>query len=299
MEEKQKIVVIVGATASGKTGLAIELAKRFSGEVISADSRQVYKGLDIGTEKATHEEMRGIPHHLIDIINPQETYTAADFVQDAQTAVADITARGNLPIIAGGTFFYVETLLGAKTLPEVPPNEKLREKLVEKTDVELLALIEEHDPVRARNIDPHNRRRLVRALEIIEAKGAVPTPAGATDSPYDALIIGIDVPKETLRERIANRLDATLAKGLIEETQALLESGVPRERLNEIGLEYRVVLDYFDGKITEPTIREKLVAKVWQYAKRQRTYLKKMGNIRWYTRDELEKMQKDVAAFLN
>lgn len=298
MEEKQKIVVIVGPTASGKTSCAIDLATHFNGEVISADSRQVYRGLDIGTEKATPKEMRDIPHYLIDIVDPHNTYTAADFKKDAERAIADIATRGKLPIIAGGTFFYVETLLGTQTLPDVPPNETLRATLEKKTDVELLALIAKRDPIRAENIDPHNRRRLMRALEIIEAKGVVPAPA-ITDSPYDALIIGIDVPKEILRERIETRLDETLAKGLVEETNTLLKNGVPRKRLDEIGLEYRVVLEYLDGEISEETMREKLVAKVWQYAKRQLTYLKKMENIAWYTRDDVEKMNKDVAAFLN
>ena len=164
--EKPKILVVVGPTASGKTGLAIELAKRFNGEVISADSRQVYRGLDIGTAKTTKEEMDGVPHHLIDVADPKEVYNASDFKQGAEAAIADIVARGKLPIVAGGTFFYVDILLGRVALPDVPPNEQLRKKLEEKSAAELYQELQAKDPRRAAEIDPQNKRRVIRALEI-------------------------------------------------------------------------------------------------------------------------------------
>lgn len=296
-EGKQKILVIVGPTASGKTSLSIELAKQFNGEIISADSRQVYRKLDIGTEKVTEEEMGGVPHHLIDIRDPEETYTAHDFVTDARTCIEEIAKRGKLPIIVGGTFFYVEALLGRKQTAPVPENPELRKNLERKTVTELFEMLTEKDPARAETIDQKNKRRLIRALEIVDALGVVPkTPP--QDSPYDALIIGIDVPREELRESINRRLEETLEKGLIDETKSVLEGEVSEERLNELGLEYRIILRYLKGELEEDEIQTELHNKLWQYAKRQYTWLKKMENIRWFKREEKAKIIKKVEDFL-
>lgn len=294
---KQKIIVIVGPTASGKTSLAIDIAQMCGGEVISADSRQVYRDLDIGTEKVSIAEMQGVPHHLIDIIDPEETYTAADFKRDAKKAIGEISNRGHIPIIAGGTFFYIESLLGGHMLPEVPPNENLRKELEQKTNTELYKLLEEKDPERAKTIDPHNTRRLIRALEIAEALGTVPQREEA-ESFYDAYVIGIDIEKEVLKERIGTRLNDTLTKGLIEETQKLLERGLEKERLNEIGLEYRVVLQHIESKIDVEKMQNILEQKLWQYAKRQRTWLSNMKDVHWYTPEQKETLKKDIATFL-
>ncbi len=168
-DEKPKILVIVGATASGKTALSIDLAKQYTGEIISADSRQIYKTLNIGTGKVTTKEMDGIPHHLIDVVYPTETYNADDFKKDAKKAIVDIISRGHLPIIAGGTFFYVDTLLGRITTPNVPPNPQLRRTLEAMSAEELYNELRERDQRRALEMDPQNKRRLVRALEIISA----------------------------------------------------------------------------------------------------------------------------------
>jgi tRNA dimethylallyltransferase len=295
-EPLKKIVVIVGPTASGKSSLAVHLASLFSGEVVSADSRQVYRTLDIGTEKITHEEMASIPHHLIDIVDPDTIYSASDFVRDADGAINDISTRNKLPIVAGGTLFYVDSLLGNFSLAEVPPNRALRTDLEQRTNEDLYAELLEKDPAFAAQIDRSNPRRLVRALEIIDAKGSVPDCV--PKERYDALIIGIDVDRDTLRTRITQRLEETLSKGLIEETKKLLLSGVSRERLNEIGLEYRIVLEYLDGFLTEETLKEKLINKVWQYAKRQRTWLKRMDTVQWIGVGEKEKAAELVRKFL-
>jgi len=294
---KQKILVILGPTASGKTSLAVALAQMFGGEVISADSRQVYRGLDIGTEKITEEEMAGIPHHLIDCVDPETIYTAFDFKKDAAMQSEAIASRGHLPIIAGGTLFYTETLLGRRNAAQVPPNSELRAELEKLSTEALFNKLQEIDPRRAEAIDAHNPRRLVRALEIAHALGAVPEEAIA-ECPYDAYIIGLSVPAETLRERIAKRLRETLQKGLVEETQILLKKGIPAERLMEIGLEYRVVLSYLNGEFEENLLEQKLIDKVWQYAKRQRTWLKRIEGVTWYEVDEREKIATDVRKFL-
>jgi len=294
---KQKILVIVGPTASGKTSLAVRIAQECNGEVISADSRQVYRGLDVGTEKITYEEMGGIPHHLIDCVDPHTTYTAFDFKNDAGKQIKEISARGHVPIVAGGTLLYIETLLGRKVVPEIPPNPALREKL-EKLSVDaLFEMLKEKDPTRAKNIDAKNPRRLVRALEIVEALGKVPEET-AVECPYDAYIIGLSTDANTLREKIAQRLSETLQKGLVEETKKILADGLSETRLKEIGLEYRVVLEYLHGEIIEEQMKKKLIEKVWQYAKRQRTWLKRMEGVRWYEASESERMVEGVRGFL-
>ena len=296
-EKQQKVVVVVGPTASGKTGLAIELAQKYDGEVISADSRQVYRRLDIGTEKTSEEEMRGIPHHLIDIADPKDTYTAARFVEDARRVIEDITARKKLSIIAGGTLFYVDALLGKQPIVPVEPNHELRTELEQKDTKELFALLEQRDPVRSHSIDHNNRRRLIRALEIVHTLARV--PKAARTSVYDALVIGIAIDDEKLRERINTRLKETLKKGLVEETENLLESELTRERLNEIGLEYRVVIRHLGGELTYDEMVTELQNKIWQYAKRQMTWLKKDEKIKWSRRSEMENIENAVEKFLN
>lgn len=295
--KKYKVLVVVGPTASGKTCLAIAIAKEFGGEIISADSRQVYRGLDIGTEKISHEEIEDVPHHLIDIADPQDIYTAADFVRDATAAIDTMSSRKKLPIIAGGTLFYVDALLGKRSIIDVEPDHAYRTELERKDTKELFALLEKQDPHRSLSIDRHNKRRLIRALEIVNVLGIVPSPQETSN--YDSLIIGIHTDPEELRDRIRTRLTKTLEKGLVEETQKLLAQGLTRERLHEIGLEYRIVLQYLDGTIDYDTMKTKLEHTVWQYAKRQMTWLKRDESIVWYTRDEFPNIAAHVAQFLN
>ncbi|MBY0310307.1 tRNA (adenosine(37)-N6)-dimethylallyltransferase MiaA [Patescibacteria group bacterium] len=276
-----KVIAIVGPTASGKSSLAIELALRLNGEVVSADSRQVYRGMDIGTGKVTTEEMRGIPHHLISIANPAtETYTATNFTDDANAAITNILSRGKTPIICGGTFFYLDILRGKMGAAPVPPNETLRRELEALSTDELLARLTNLDQRRAATIDTKNPRRLMRAIEIATALGAVPEVV-ETESPYEWTIIGIDIEPELLRERIARRLEERLANGMIEEVVALHESGVSWERLQSFGLEYRYISKYIQGDITEAALRTELFYAICGYAKRQRTWLRRDHDITW------------------
>lgn len=295
--QKPKIVVIVGPTASGKTGLSIAIAKEFNGEVISSDSRQVYKGLDIGTEKVTTGEMEGVAHHLLDVVEPSIVYTATDYKRDATKVTEDIFVRGHLPIIAGGTFFYVDTFLGRISTPEVPPNPELREELEKLTASELYKRLETLDPKRAANIDPHNHRRLMRSIEVADALGTVP-PQEESECPYDLLMIGIETDRKELRARIRARAQEALTKGLVEETQALLNDEVSRERLSEIGLEYRIIMEYMDGDLTDEELIQKLEEKNWQYAKRQLTWLRRDESIEWFEREDIESIFSRVREFL-
>lgn len=295
--EKQKLISVVGPTASGKTSLAISLAKEFNGEIISADSRQVYQKLDIGTAKVTKEEMEGIPHHLIDAVDINTVYSVADFKADARVAINRISSRGKMPIIAGGTFFYIDALLGKSAVSDVPPNTELRNELEKKNTKSLYTALLKLDPRRAAEIDSDNKRRLVRALEIVSEIGAVPEKL-ETPLPYDVLTLGIKVEKRLLRERFLGRAKQWLSGGFKDEVKSLLSDGVSRERLQEIGFEYTLMLDLIDGNLTEDQFIEKFVQKNWQYAKRQYTWLKRDDSIKWIGPEEKIKLKHTVEDFL-
>lgn len=296
--KKPKVLIIAGPTASGKTSLALELAIQFSGEIISADSRQVYRSLDIGTEKIKPGEMQGIPHHLIDVVDVGTVYSAADFKRDASEAIVDITGRKHLPIIAGGTFFYTSVLLEKSSPAEVEPNEELRSYLNDFNTEALYRQLETVDPKRAAEVDKNNKRRIIRALEIIAEKGSVP-PVKASQTPYDALTLAIDRPREELRARIRARAEAALERGLIEETKELLSANISAGRLSEIGLEYRLVLEYLEGKLSDAELIQKLEEKVWQYAKRQLTWLKRDEDVIWVDPTDRERIVSLVKKWLN
>ncbi|MBU6323113.1 MAG: tRNA (adenosine(37)-N6)-dimethylallyltransferase MiaA [Patescibacteria group bacterium] len=273
MGAKTRILCIAGPTASGKTARAVSEALARDGEVISVDSRQVYRMLDIGAEKVTPDEMRGVPHHLIDIRDPEETYTAADFAKDAARLIEEISARGKLPILAGGTHFYFDALL--RGLPEsVPPDRALRARLAHVPDEALLARIRARDPRRAGELDPHNRRRLIRALEIIESQGAVPR-RGAAAVPYDVEWLFIEPELSELRARIDEREALKFPRGLVAEVERV-RARVKDARLDELGLEYRIVGEYLRGERTYESMLPALRAKLWQYARRQRAWLRKL-----------------------
>lgn len=280
-----QILLIAGPTASGKSSRGVKEALARGGEVISVDSRQIYRGLDIGTEKITREKMHGIPHHLIDIRSPEESYSAGDFVTDATRLIKEISARGKLPILVGGTHFYFDALLTG--LPTgIDANPALREELEKLPTEELAARVAQRDPRRANELDPQNRRRLIRALEIIDSLGTVPSRAQLGKSDFPKIMwITIDPPREELRARIDTRLASALERGLIDEVRRVREA-VGDTRLNELGLEYKIVGEFLSSsaKTTEDAARLKetllpvLSAKLWQYARRQKAWLRKLGS---------------------
>ena len=241
----------------------------------------MYRRLDIGTEKITAEEMRGVPHHLIDIRDAGEPYSAGDFMVDATRLISDISARGKLPILVGGTHFYFDALLNGLPLG-VDMNMELREELEKLSSEELFANIQKEDPRRAEALDPQNRRRLVRALEIIEARGTVPPRMTAVklhsfEGGFEVEWVVINPEREELRAKIDARLATTVERGLVEEVQRV-RGEVGDARLNELGLEYRIVGDFLRGDLLEKDLLPTLSSKLWQYARRQKAWLRKLGH---------------------
>ncbi len=294
---KPPVIAIVGPTASGKTSLAIELAKKYGGEIISADSRQVYRGLDIGTGKVTPKEMAGIPHHLLDVADPSEAYTAIDFKRDATAAIESIIMRKKLPIIAGGTFFYLDLLRGKNNSAPVPPNQKLRQELEKLSTTELFEKLQASDPKRADSIDPQNKRRLIRSLEIVDTLGSVPPVQGA-ESPYDWLIIGTDVQKEDLRDKFQKRIKQWLQNGFAAEVEKV-HKNLSAERFAELGFEYTLMKERLDQNIDEEELIERFVQKNWQYAKRQLTWLKRDNEVVWVKPEDDMKTEQVIDSFLD
>ncbi|MEK7117944.1 MAG: tRNA (adenosine(37)-N6)-dimethylallyltransferase MiaA [Patescibacteria group bacterium] len=294
--QKNKIIVILGPTASGKSDLASALAKKFNGEVISADSRQVYRGLDIGVGKITKKEMKGVPHHLLDVANPRKQFTVADYKTLTNLAIAQIVKVDKMPIICGGTGFYISALLDEINIPEVKPNETLRKQLAKKSASELFEILKKLDPIRAQNIDKNNPRRLVRAIEIAKALGKVPKIESRIMN-YEVCKIGIQIPKEELRKRINKRLESRIKKGMIGEARKLHRKGLSYKRMRELGLEYRRLADFLQNKINKIELTTLLQNEIWQYAKRQMTWFKRDKSIKWFG-PNIKKITKEVEKFL-
>jgi len=277
----QKIIAIVGPTATGKSDLAIVLAKKIGGEVISADSRQVYKGLDIGTGKITKKEMRGVPHYMIDVISPKYEFSVADFKKLAEEKIKEIAGRGNIPIICGGTGFYIDALLQNQNIPNVPPNKKLRKELdLHHTSI-LVSMLKKLDPRRFKNIDQKNRVRIIRAIEIASALGSVPKQK-TIKSAYKIIWIGLDTELETLKKRIENRLQTRLRSGMLKEGEYLHKQGLSWKKMEVLGLEYRFMSLYLQGKMSREDFEKELTLKIFQYAKRQKTWFKRNKKIKWF-----------------
>ncbi|MFA6050089.1 MAG: tRNA (adenosine(37)-N6)-dimethylallyltransferase MiaA [Candidatus Paceibacterota bacterium] len=291
-----KIIAIVGPTASGKSDLAVSVAKEFNGEVISADSRQVYKGLDIGTGKISKKEMKGVPHHLLDVVSPKKKFTVTDFKELADKAIKEILSRGKLPIICGGTGFYIDAVVQNILLPEVPPNKKLRKKLEAMNPEKLYVLLQKLDPRRAKEIDKKNLVRVMRAIEIAKALGKVPK---AKSNPlYKTLTIGTKWEESELQKRIGIRLQRRMKTGMISEAKKLHESGLSWKRMQELGLEYRYLALYLQGKMSKSEMTEKLETEIRQYAKRQMTWFKKNQKIIWIEPNKLKEIEEKVRKFL-
>ena len=295
--KKSKIVVIVGPNASGKSEFGVKLAKKLNGEIISADSRQVYKGLNIGSGKITKKEMRGIPHHCLNIADPKKQFTALDFKKCAERAISNILSRGKTPIMVGGTGFYIDAALGRAKLGEAPPNPKLRKKLAKKSTAELLKMLKKLDPKRAKTVEQKNPRRLIRAIEIAPAKQkrrgidfagfASTQPRGPLGGREESKInkmaimwLGIRRQPEELKKRIRARLLRRLP-GIIREVKKLHNGGLSWKRLYDLGLEYRYVSLYLRYKLSHPQLTQQLTSQIWHYAKRQMTWFKKNKEIKW------------------
>ncbi len=292
---RPKLIVVVGPTASGKSSLAIALAKRFSGEVISADSRQVYKGLNLGSGKVTKKEMAGVPHHLLDVASPKRTFTASHYANLGRRAITEIIAREKTPIICGGTGFYIRALVDGLVIPETKPNPKLRKMLEKKSVEELYALLKTKDPDRAATIDSKNPRRLIRALEIIDAMGKVPT-LKKNPLPYPTLFIGIAKDRDVLKKLVEVRLKKRMRMGMLSEIKRLHAQGLSWKRLESFGLEYRYGALFLQKKLDAKAFTRELTKQILDYSKRQMTWFRPDTRIHWITRSS--EAQKLTKAFL-
>lgn len=297
---KPKLIVILGQTSTGKSDFAVEIAKKIGGEVISADSRQIYKGMNLGTGKITKGEMQGIPHYLLDVVSPSRIFSVSDFQKRAFKKIDEIIKKSKIPIICGGTGFYIDTIVNGTIFPEVSPNRKLREILDKKTTEKLFEMLKKLDPERAKNIDKNNKVRLIRAIEISKILGKVPL-INTIKNKFDVLKIGLTLPPEILKERIRTRLFARIKKGMIKEVENLHKDGVSWKRMNSLGLEYRYVALYLQKKMTKEEMIEKLNTEIWHFAKRQKTWFKRDPNIIWIDprkNSEKSKVQKEIKEFL-
>jgi tRNA dimethylallyltransferase len=293
---KPKIITIVGPTSSGKSGLAVKIAKKYNGEVVSADSRQVYVGMDIGTGKITKKEMAGVPHHLLDVADPKKQFTVAGFKELADKAITDILSRGKLPIICGGTGFYIEAVTKNVLLPDVPVNKKLREKLFKKSALQLFEMLKKLDRNRASVIDRHNKVRLIRAIEIAKVLGKVP-PIKIKPK-YEVLSIGIKIEKDKLKEKIYTRLISRIKQGMINEAKKLHAKGLSWKRMKGLGLEYRALARHLSGELIKQEMIDRLNCEIRQYARRQIQWWKRDQNIQWFGTKETQKINSAIKKFL-
>ena len=282
MERVQKVIVVAGPTASGKSDFAVKLALSLSkglapfidGEIISADSRQVYKGLDIGTGKITEGETNGIVHHMLSVYDLDEEVTVARFARDCSPIIEDIFTRNKTPIICGGTGQYIDALIYNTQLPTVAPNKKFREELEIKNSEELFEKLSIKDPARAHVIDKHNRVRVIRALEIIESLGYVPLQENQKLK-YETEMYIMNPTRQLLRERVVQRLKKRFEIGMIDEVKIVIQRGYTSGDMKKFGLEYVTITKYLEGNITEEEMYQELTNKTMQYVKRQQTWNKK------------------------
>lgn len=286
--DKTKIICVVGATASGKTALGVELAKEFNGEIISADSMQVYKGMSVATAAADENERQGIEHHLLEFLQPEESFSVADFVRLANEKIAQITARGHLPVIVGGTGLFIDSLAQNITFADVPVNEKLRNELNEKTTDELYELLLKADESAAKNIHKNNRKRVIRALELCyggTTKTMQNNCSRLEESPYDPLYIGINyADRAVLYDRINRRVDLMVEKGLIDEARQF-ENNCGVTSRQAIG--HKELQPYFNGDITLDEALNNIKQSTRRYAKRQLTWFRRNEKINWLYADEM------------
>ena len=300
--DKPEVIVICGPTASGKTGLSIELAKKINGEIISGDSMQIYKEMDIGTAKVTREEMQGIKHYLIDIIEPNQRYSVAEFKKDAEKAIEEIINKGKTPIVVGGTGLYIDSLIYGIEYQNIKLDEEYRKKLEKEAEEGLDNLYEKAkkiDPEAMKKISPNDKKRIIRVLEIYKATGKTKTQQeeeSRKELKYDYKVFAINMEREKLYERINKRVDLMLQQGLIEEVEKITE------KYNEFptamqGFGYKEVVEYLENKTTKEEMIEKIKMETRRYAKRQITWFKKNKQTIWL--DGLKSREENVQIILD
>lgn len=280
---KIKVVIITGPTATGKSDFAVQYALKNNGEVISADSRQIYKGMNLGTGKITKFEMKGVKHHLLDIVKPNQQFNVAKFKKLAQKTIEEISNRGKLPIICGGTGFYIDAVINNTVYPNVPHNKKLRDELKDLTAEQLFLILQKLDEnyvKKLNNSEKNNKQRLIRSIEIAKKLGLVPK-VQKEKTLYSTKWIGLNYPYEILKKRIHERLIRRIYLGMIEEVKKLHDEGLSWEKLDSFGLEYRYVSKYLQGKLSKDEMIKLLDTEICHYAKRQMVWFKKNKKIEW------------------
>jgi len=295
-----KLVVLLGPTASGKSSLGITLAQRFNGEIISADSRQVYRGLDIGTAKVTPAEQALVPHHLLDVADPREVYTVAQFQRDATAAINGILKRSHHPFLVGGSPHYIQAVVDNLDIPHIEPHPELRAQLEKRPLPELMEQLEELDPHIAATIDRQNSRRIIRALEVCLVSGKPFSQQRTISEPlYQSLLLGIEWPREVLYHRIDKRVDERMQQGMVQEVQRLLGEGISHQRLEALGLEYRYVSRWLLGAFeSEDEMVQRLKYAIHDFTRRQLTWFRKEKRIVWINGGDWEQAEDVVKDFL-
>jgi tRNA dimethylallyltransferase len=288
------IIVILGPTATGKSDLAVKIAQNFNGEIISADSRQIYKGLDIGTGKITKDEMRGIKHYCLDIADTNRRFTVVDWMTEAKKAIKEIQAKEKIPIICGGTGFYIDSLIHNYIYPELKSE---HENLEKQSTNDLFEILNRLDPDYANKIDRNNRRKIEKAIVLAKEYGKVPE-IKYSPSLGKFILIGIDIPMHELSERIEKRLLKRIDQGMIEEAKKLYSNGISYEKMEELGLEYRYMSRLLRENMTMNDFLNILKTKIRQYAKRQMTWFKKMKNIKWFGNPQVENNMNDIIDYV-
>jgi len=295
-----KLVVVLGPTASGKSGLGISLAQRFDGEIVSADSRQVYRGLDIGTAKITPEEQLLVPHYVLDVADPRQVYTVAQFQRDAIAAINDILEREHQPFLVGGSPHYIQAIVDNLDIPRIEPQPELRAQLENHPLPELLTQLEQLDPQSAATIDRNNPRRVIRALEVNLISGKPFSQQRNMAKPlYRSLLLGIEWPREVLYRRIDARVDERMRQGMVHEVQKLLDEEVSHERLEALGLEYRYISRLLRGEFRdEDEMVERLKYAIHDFTRRQLTWYRKDKRIVWIEGEDGGRAKEIVRTFL-
>lgn len=279
--KKIPLIILTGPTAVGKTSLSIDIAKKFNCEIISSDSMQIYKYMNIGSAKVTEEEKEGIKHYLIDFVDPKENYSVSDFKEDASCAIEEISHKNKLTLVTGGTGLYLNSLIYDMDFAKADKDDEIREKYMKLVDElgpkKLHDLLREMDSQAAERIHPNNVKRVVRALEVVESGGVNRnfTKDLSLNDKYDPIIVVLDRDKEELNERIYKRVDMMFDQGLVDEVRSLLNKGYDRNHTSMQGIGYKEVIDYIDGLYSLDEVIEKIKISTRQYAKRQRTWFRR------------------------
>lgn len=300
MHKREKLVVIIGPTAVGKTDLSLELAEQFDGEIISGDSMQVYREMNIGTAKAAPEELARVPHHLIDIISPSDEYSVAQFQDSATRLITEINQRGHLPFIVGGTGLYIESVTHRFQFSQTSQDPELRDRLQRLADTEGVEALHSRlaavDPVTAERLHPNDVKRIIRALEIYECSGYKMSDfqLRAQYSPYDLVIIGLTMDREKLYQRINHRVDLMIEAGLIEEVRSLLDRGYDATLVSMQGLGYKEVIPYLYGEVTLEKAVNDIKQRTRHFAKRQLSWFRRMPQIEWFDMTDPAEQQNNV-----